>query len=128
GLASPLTSPGARGGPPGGADAGADGVVTVPPGEEAIFLDPLSLQALPLDVGAQRALDRLGVRTIGAFARPPANAVAPRRRPPPARPRPGAGPTASPGARTPPRCPPGAPRRPPPSPWRSSGRRPSSTG
>ena len=59
-----------------GAEEGGEGVVVVPAAGEAPFLDPLPLEALPLDLSARRALERLGVRTLGAFARLPVNAVA----------------------------------------------------
>ncbi|MBI3971050.1 MAG: hypothetical protein HY332_07145 [Chloroflexi bacterium] len=52
----------------------ADSMV-VPPGEEALFLAPLPLETLPLPLQARLALQRLGVRTLGDYARLPANAV-----------------------------------------------------
>ncbi len=56
--------------------AGEGRVMVVPAGGEATFLEPLPLETLPLALPARRALERLGVRTLGAFARLPANAVA----------------------------------------------------
>jgi nucleotidyltransferase/DNA polymerase involved in DNA repair len=53
-------------------------VMVVPAGEEATFLAPLPLETLPLPLRARLALQRLGVRTLGAYAGLPANAVAAR--------------------------------------------------
>ena len=49
--------------------------MVVPPGEEATFLAPLPLETLSLPLRDRLALQRLGVRTLGEFARLPANAV-----------------------------------------------------
>ena len=51
-------------------------LTVVPPGEDALFLAPLPLETLPLPLQARLALQRLGVRTLGAFAALPANSVA----------------------------------------------------
>ena len=51
-------------------------VMVAPPGEEAAFLAPLPLETLPLPLPARLALQRLGVRTLGGYARLPANSVA----------------------------------------------------
>lgn len=52
-----------------------DRVLVVPPGEEATFLAPLPLETIPLPLRDRQALQRLGVGTLGALARLPANAV-----------------------------------------------------
>ena len=50
-------------------------VLVVPPGGIAGFLGDLPLTTLPLAMGVRRALERLGIRTLGRFAALPANAV-----------------------------------------------------
>jgi hypothetical protein len=50
-------------------------VLVVPPGGIVGFLDDLPLATLPLAMGVRRALERLGIRTLGRFAALPANAV-----------------------------------------------------
>ncbi len=50
-------------------------LLVVPSGGVAAFLDPLPLATLPLALGVRRALERLGIRTLGRFAALPANAV-----------------------------------------------------
>ena len=50
-------------------------VLVVPPGGIAGFLGDLPLATLPLAMGVRRALERLGIRTLGRFAALPANAV-----------------------------------------------------
>jgi|GEM_PF-966948 len=50
-------------------------VLVVPPGGIADFLGDLPLATLPLAMGVRRALERLGIRTLGRFASLPANAV-----------------------------------------------------
>jgi hypothetical protein len=47
----------------------------VPVGEEALFLAPLPLATLPLRLENRLALQRLGVQTLGDYARLPANAT-----------------------------------------------------
>ncbi len=54
------------------------GACLVPAGGEAAFLAPLPLSALALGEDALRRLDLLGVRTLGQFARLPADGVADR--------------------------------------------------
>ena len=49
--------------------------LVVPPGEDALFLAPLPLETIPLPLQARLALNRLGVRTLGAFAALPSNSV-----------------------------------------------------
>ena len=53
-----------------------DGLIEVPPGEEATFLAPLAIRKLP-GVGkkTEQVLISLGIRTIGQLARMPANAL-----------------------------------------------------
>lgn len=51
-------------------------LTVVPPNEDALFLAPLPLETIPLPLQARLALQRLGVRTLGAFAALPANSVA----------------------------------------------------
>ena len=51
-------------------------LIVVPPGEDALFLSPLPLETIPLPLQARLALNRLGVRTLGAFAALPTNSVA----------------------------------------------------
>jgi nucleotidyltransferase/DNA polymerase involved in DNA repair len=48
---------------------------TVPAGEERVFLSPLDIAVLPLDLEMERRLRSLGVRTLGALARLPRLAV-----------------------------------------------------
>ncbi len=55
--------------------AGEERVMIVPPGEEATFLAPLPLETIPLPLRDRQALHRLGVHTLGQFAKLPANAV-----------------------------------------------------
>ena len=50
-------------------------VLVVPPGGIADFLGDLPLTTLPLAMGVRRALERLGIRTLGRFAALPTNAV-----------------------------------------------------
>ncbi|MGI8424760.1 MAG: hypothetical protein ACR2NO_11740 [Chloroflexota bacterium] len=50
-------------------------VSVVPEHEDALFLAPLPLETIPLPVQARLALQRLGVRTLGAFAALPSNSV-----------------------------------------------------
>ena len=47
----------------------------VPPGEERIFLSPLPLTTLPMDIEMVRRLHLLGLRTVGALAALPRLAV-----------------------------------------------------
>lgn len=54
------------------------GTCIVPDGEEASFLAPLPLDALPLREDALRRFGLLGVRTIGQFARLPSDGLADR--------------------------------------------------
>ena len=49
--------------------------VIVPPGEEGKFLAAQPLAVLPLDVDTQRRLRRLGIKTLGALAALPEEAV-----------------------------------------------------
>jgi nucleotidyltransferase/DNA polymerase involved in DNA repair len=59
-----------------GADtAGAGAVVAVPTGWEAAFLAPQPISSLPLDAEIIRRLDRLGLRTLGAIAALPLDAL-----------------------------------------------------
>lgn len=72
GPADPGTARTARSAPPAR-------VMVVPPAEEAVFLGPLPLETLPvalLPLQSRLALHRLGVRTLGSYARLPPNAVA----------------------------------------------------
>jgi DNA polymerase-4 len=55
--------------------AGAGASVAVPTGWEAAFLAPQPITVLPLDAETQRRLDLLGLRTIGAVAALPLDAL-----------------------------------------------------
>jgi nucleotidyltransferase/DNA polymerase involved in DNA repair len=57
------------------ATAGAGTAIVVPPGYEATFLAPLPIGLLPLDVEMARRLDHFGLRTIGALAAVPIDAM-----------------------------------------------------
>jgi len=50
-------------------------VRVVPPGEDAAFLAPLPIHFLPLPTEARERAARLGLRTLGDFARLPPNAL-----------------------------------------------------
>jgi protein ImuB len=52
--------------------------VVVDDGEEALFLEPLPLDLLPLDHGRRRELSELGIRRLGQLARLPRASVADR--------------------------------------------------
>jgi protein ImuB len=57
---------------------GSDGPTVVPPGNEADYLAPLPLSRLAPEAEVVEALHRWGIRSIGDFARLPANEVASR--------------------------------------------------
>jgi nucleotidyltransferase/DNA polymerase involved in DNA repair len=50
-------------------------VIAVPENEDSLFLAPLPLETIPLPLQPRLALQRLGVRTLGAFAALPSNSV-----------------------------------------------------
>ena len=55
--------------------AGMGAIVAVPTGWEAAFLAPQPIGSLPLDAEIARRLDRLGLRTLGALAALPLDAL-----------------------------------------------------
>jgi DNA polymerase-4 len=55
--------------------AGPDVALAVPTGQEAAFLAPQPITSLPLDAALLHRLERLGVRTIGALAQLPLDAL-----------------------------------------------------
>ncbi len=57
------------------ATAGAGAAILVPPGNEAAFLAPQSISALPIDADTIRRLQLLGLHTIGAVAQLPVDAL-----------------------------------------------------
>jgi DNA polymerase IV len=56
--------------------AGAGAAVVVPPGQEQAFLAPQPITALPIDAEVIRRLHLLGLRTLGAVAAIPRDAMA----------------------------------------------------
>jgi nucleotidyltransferase/DNA polymerase involved in DNA repair len=56
--------------------AGAGAAVVVPPGQERVFLAPQPITALPIDAEVIRRLHLLGLRTLGAVAAIPRDAMA----------------------------------------------------
>jgi nucleotidyltransferase/DNA polymerase involved in DNA repair len=57
------------------ATAGAGVAVVVPPGREDAFLSPLPISRLPIEAEVAQRLDLLGLRTIGAVAALPLDAI-----------------------------------------------------
>jgi nucleotidyltransferase/DNA polymerase involved in DNA repair len=57
------------------ASAGAGAAILVPPGYEASFLSPQPITVLPIDADTIRRLHLLGLRTIGAVAQLPVDAL-----------------------------------------------------